>query len=62
MIGGGFGAVAADMLLPPAREVLAREALAPTRDRVRVELAQLGAEAGLVGAGLVGFEAADGLV
>jgi glucokinase len=60
VVGGGFGVVAADLLLPPAREVLAREVLAPTRERVRVELAQLGPEAGLVGAALVGFEAADG--
>ena len=62
VIGGGFGAVAAELLLPPAREVLAREALVPTRDHVRIELARLGPEAGLVGAGLVGFEAADGLL
>jgi glucokinase len=56
VIGGGFAA-AGDLVLDPAREVMRREALAPARDLVRVVPAELGPEAGLVGAALVAFEA-----
>jgi glucokinase len=59
VIGGGFGA-AGDLLLNPARERVQREALEPARDLVRIVPAELGHEAGLVGAGLVAFEALDG--
>lgn len=59
VIGGGFAA-AGDFVLEPAREIMRREALQPGRDRVQVVLAQLGAEAGLVGAGFVAFEALEG--
>jgi glucokinase len=58
VIGGGFAA-AGDLVLDPAREVMRREALQPARDLVRIVPAVLGSEAGLVGAGLVGFEALD---
>ena len=50
---------AGDFLLDPAREALEREALHPARDLVRVVRAELGTAAGLVGAGLVAFEALD---
>jgi predicted NBD/HSP70 family sugar kinase len=56
LVGGGFGIAASELLLAPARVAMAREALAPGGE-VRVELAGLGASAGLVGAGLLGFEA-----
>ena len=59
VIGGGFGAAAGELVLEPARAVVAREALPPARDLVRIVLAELGSDAGLVGAGLIGFEAAD---
>jgi glucokinase len=59
VVGGGWGEAAGDYLLVPAREVLRREALAPGRDLVRVVPAELGPEAGLVGAGFVAFEALD---
>ena len=59
VIGGGWGEAADEFLLEPAREVMLREALPPGRDLVRVVPAQLGPEAGLVGAGFVGFEALD---
>jgi glucokinase len=59
VVGGGFAA-AGDLLLDPARERVHREALEPARDLVRIVPAQLGPEAGLVGAGLVAFEALDG--
>jgi glucokinase len=56
VVGGGFAA-AGDFLLEPARTVCAVEALAPARDLVRIVRAELGSAAGLIGAGLVAFEA-----
>jgi glucokinase len=61
VLGGGFAAAAGELLLRPAREVLEREGLVPGREEVRIELAQLGVAAGVVGAGLVAFEALDSL-
>jgi glucokinase len=51
VIGGGASA-AGDLLLDPAREVVASRALRPGRDSVRIVPAVLGEEAGMVGAGL----------
>ena len=56
VIGGGFSA-AGELILDPARAVVAEEALQPGRDFVRVVRAQLGPEAGVVGAGLIALEA-----
>jgi glucokinase len=61
VIGGGFGAAAGSLVLEPAREAARREAIYPADRRLRVVPAELGSESGLVGAGLVGFEALDGL-
>jgi glucokinase len=58
VLGGGF-ARAGDLLFEPARRVVAERALPPARDLVRIVPAVLGVEAGLVGAGLVGFEALE---
>ena len=58
VVGGGFG-VAGELLLGPAREVVAVEALDPARDTVRIVQAELGGDAGVIGAGMVGFEALD---
>jgi glucokinase len=55
VIGGGVSA-AGDLLLDPAREVVRARALAPNRDVVRIELAALGPDAGLVGAALMARE------
>ena len=55
VLGGGF-ARAGDLLFEPARKVVAERALPPARDLVRIVPALLGPEAGLIGAGLVGFE------
>ena len=51
VIGGG-AARAGEFLLDPARRVLAQRALRPSRDRVRIVLAALGEDAGLIGAAL----------
>ncbi|MEJ7568308.1 MAG: ROK family protein [Gaiellaceae bacterium] len=59
VVGGGFGIAAADFLFEPALETARREALEPGRE-LRIVEAELGSDAGLVGAGLVGFEALDG--
>jgi glucokinase len=58
VVGGGFG-TAGELLLGPAREVLAREGLEPARDTVRVVPAELGFYAGVIGAGMIAFEALD---
>jgi glucokinase len=57
VIGGGFGKAAAEFLLTPAREVLRRDGLEPGRDTVRLVLAELGTAAGVIGAGMIAFEA-----
>ena len=59
VIGGGFAA-AGEFLLDPAREVTRREALAPDGGRVAIVRAELGTAAGLIGAGLVAFDAVGG--
>ena len=56
VIGGGFAA-AGDFILAPAREIVAREGLAGAGKRVRIVRAELGTAAGLIGAGLVAFDA-----
>jgi glucokinase len=56
VIGGGFAA-ATDFLLGAARDVLARDSLGDAGETVRIERAKLGTVAGLIGAGLIGFEA-----
>jgi glucokinase len=59
VIGGGFGVAAFDLLLPAARLAVLTEALAPAGQELEIEIAQLGAAAGLIGAGLVAFEAIE---
>jgi glucokinase len=56
VIGGGFGTAAGELLLGPALESARQEALPPTGDTLRLVEAELGAEAGLVGAGLLALE------
>jgi glucokinase len=51
VVGGGASA-AGDLLLDPAREVVAERALRPNRDRVRIVPAAFGEEAGMMGAAL----------
>jgi len=61
VIGGGFGAGAWQYLETSALEAARREALRPADQNIRVVVAELGDDAGLVGAGLIGFEALDGV-
>jgi glucokinase len=51
VIGGGASR-AGDLLLDPARRVVAERALRPSRETARIVPAALGEEAGLIGAGL----------
>ena len=59
VIGGGFGEAAGDLLLGSAREVLAQDGLSPGRESVRIVGAQLGTDAGVIGAGMLALEALD---
>jgi glucokinase len=59
VIGGGFGVAAFDWLHDPALETARRDSLAPAQDALRIVPAELGTMAGLIGAGLVAFEALD---
>jgi glucokinase len=56
IIGGGFGIAAFDLLVHPARSAVLREALAPGGQSLEIMRAELGGEAGLIGAALVAFE------
>ena len=60
VVGGGFGAAAGALVLDPALEAARREAVPPANETLRIVPAELGSDAGLVGAGLVAFEALDG--
>jgi len=53
VIGGGVIA-AGDLLLEPARQVVMRRALSPSKDVVRIVAARFGAESGMLGAAQIG--------
>lgn len=55
VVGGGVIA-AGDLLLDPAREVVAARALRPSRDEVRIVRAHFGAESGMLGAAALALE------
>lgn len=55
VIGGGFGAAARELLLGPAEEEYRRRALPPNAGAALLP-ARLGAEAGVVGAGLLAWD------
>jgi glucokinase len=57
IVGGGFGLAAAEFLFPVALDIARREALEPARAGLRLVSAELGKDAGLVGAGLLALEA-----
>jgi glucokinase len=56
VVGGGLVA-AGDLLLEPARLVVAERALVPARDRVRIVPARFGDESGMLGAALLARDA-----
>jgi glucokinase len=56
VIGGGFGIAAFDYLVTAARLAVLREALAPSGQTLEIERAELGTDAGLIGAALIAFE------
>ena len=56
VVGGGFGVAAAEFLFPSALEAARREALPPAAD-LRIATAELGGDAGAIGAGLLALEA-----
>ena len=58
IVGGGFGNAAAGFLFPSALEVARRElVLESARSGLRIVQAELGSDAGLIGAGLLALEA-----
>ena len=58
VVGGGFAA-AGDFLFEPAQAVANREVLVSVRDSYRIVRAELGTSAGMIGAGMVAFEALE---
>lgn len=60
VVGGGVIG-AGELLLAPARAVVAERALRPSRDEVRILAAQFGVEAGMVGAAVMAFDGLDGM-
>jgi glucokinase len=56
VVGGGVIA-AGDLLLDPARGVVAERALSPSRDVVRIVPARFGAESGMLGAAVLAMDA-----
>jgi glucokinase len=61
VIGGGFAA-AGEFILDPARERMVAESLDGLADLTRVVMAELGSDAGMIGAGFVAFEALETVV
>jgi glucokinase len=55
VVGGGVIA-AGELLLAPARAVVAARALPPSRDQVRIVAARFGVEAGMIGAAALAFD------
>lgn len=60
VVGGGFGMAAGELVLESALESARAESIPPGDETLRLVTAELHEVAGLVGAGLVGFEALDG--
>lgn len=59
VIGGGVIA-AGELLLEPARRVVAERALPPSRDEVRIVSARFGVEAGMIGAAALAYDGLAG--
>jgi glucokinase len=59
VVGGGVIA-AGELLLEPARRVVAERALAPSRDQVRIVPTRFGDASGMIGAALLAMDLAEG--
>jgi glucokinase len=59
VVGGGVIA-AGDLLLEPARRIVAERALAPSRDDARIVPARFGDASGMLGAAIMAMDLADG--
>jgi glucokinase len=57
IVGGGFGLAAYDFVVPAATEIARRELVEPDLLPLRIVRAELGSDAGLIGAGLLALEA-----
>jgi len=55
VIGGGVIA-AGELLLAPARDVVAERAMSPSKEHVRIVAARFGAESGMLGAAVLAFD------
>ena len=55
MVGGGFAA-AGELILAPARERMFKESLPNMAELTKVVVAELGPDAGMIGAGFVAYE------
>jgi glucokinase len=60
VVGGGVIA-AGELLLEPARAVVAERALVPARDQVRIVSARFGHESGMLGAAALALDVAGDL-
>ena len=58
VVGGGFAA-AGELLFEPAKKIADREVLVSVRESYRIARAELGTSAGMIGAGMVAFEALE---
>ena len=58
VVGGGFGVAGFDWLQPGALQIAKRDALDAPGENLRIARAELGTMAGLIGAGLLAFDAA----
>jgi len=58
VVGGGVIA-AGELLLEPARKVVAERALAPSRDQVRIVPTRFGDASGMIGAALLAMDLVD---
>ena len=60
IVGGGFGLAAYEFLVPTATEIARREIVVPDALELHIVPAELGSDAGLVGAGLLALETVGG--
>jgi glucokinase len=59
VIGGGFGANAGELLLEPAERVARERALEPAASRAKIVVAELGEDAGMLGAAMLAMAGGD---